>query len=267
LIEAEAFVRRKSRAVSLLISLIALMAFGFVFYPDLKRSVDYRINPRDPFLSSRPPRRLTTITEWIKRTMKPGERLLYEEGGFDIPDAPDPFLGGRYSGLLPHSTGIEVLGGPYLHASLLTNFTQFGENTLFGKKRWGRDHFVRYATLYRPVAIACWSPWAKQFCRENPDLVEIGFDDGVLLLGRIRGFGGLVIQGKAEVQAVAGKLQVLPLASGVDGKIVLRYHSVPTLRSNHGESIEPVVMEDDPVPFIGLKESRVPLNLRLDLSP
>ena len=77
------------------------------------------------------------VVDRVKRHVKPGERLLYEEGGFDLPGVPDPFQGGRFSGLLPDRTGVEVIGGPYLHASLTTNFTQFGEGKLFGKDELG----------------------------------------------------------------------------------------------------------------------------------
>ena len=41
----------------------------------------------------------------VKRHVQPGERLLYEEGGFDLPGVPDPFQGGRFSGLLPDRRG------------------------------------------------------------------------------------------------------------------------------------------------------------------
>ena len=103
---------------------------------------------------------------------------------------PDPFQGGRFSGLLPERTGVEVIGGPYLHASLNTNFTQFGEGMLFGRADWDRAHFVRYAKLYRPSAILCWSPHARRFCQENPDLVKVLEDDGTVLIGRVVGFRG-----------------------------------------------------------------------------
>ena len=42
-----------------------------------------------------------------------------------------------------------------------TNFTQFGENKLFGRKDWDREFFERYARLYRPAAICCWSPTSQ----------------------------------------------------------------------------------------------------------
>ena len=58
---------------------------------------------------------------------------------------PDPFQEGRLSGFLPERTGVELIGGPYLHASLKTNFTQFGEGKLCGKTELdkGRLHSLR----------------------------------------------------------------------------------------------------------------------------
>ncbi len=124
----------------------------------------------------------------VRTHVQPGERLLYEEGGKDLPGIPDPYRRGRFSGLLPWRTGVEVIGGPYLHASLTTNFTQFGEGKLFGREKWDRDFFVRYARLYRPSAILCWSPHARAFCKANPDLIRVLEDDGTLLIGRVEGF-------------------------------------------------------------------------------
>ena len=99
----------------------------------------------EPFLSSKPSPRLLWVIDNIAKHVRPGERLLYEEGGKDLPDQIDPFQLGRLSGLVPGRTGIEagqtgveVIGGPYLHASLTTNFTQFGEGMLFGRADWDR---------------------------------------------------------------------------------------------------------------------------------
>jgi hypothetical protein len=203
----------------------------------------------------------------VKRHVKPGERLLYEESGFALPGIDDPFKGGRFSGLLPERTGVEVLGGPYLHASLTTNFTQFGEGMLFGKADWGRDHFVRYARLYRPAAIVCWSPRARAFCSANPDLVRILDGDGVVLIGRVLGFEGDAIEGTAEVEAVPGRLRVRGAVAGVDGNVVLRYHSVPCLRADRPVRLEQVYLERDPVPFIRLRNPPDTLTLELTIPP
>jgi hypothetical protein len=189
----------------------------------------------------------------VKRHVAAGERLYYEEGGFAVPGAPEPFQGGRFSGLLPWRLGIEVVGGPYLHAALTTNFTQFGEGRLFGKANWDRAWFERFARLYRPAAILCWSPGAKAFCRSNPDLVEIKDDIGGLLIGRVRGFEGATIEGRARVIATPGRLRVSEAEAGVDGTLILRYHSVPCLRTDPPVAWEPVLLDEDPVPFIRLR--------------
>jgi hypothetical protein len=302
-----------------------LIAVRMVGVP-LVGSVHARLGDGEPFLSSQPSPRLKWVVDHVRRHVQPGERLLYEEGGFSLPGLADPFLRGRFSGLLPHLAGVEVIGGPYLHAALTTNFTQFGEGKLFGRAGWyrllvedlsaldlalaekvfgwrdrvwleqlrdngaarapavlarwegwerfldkvrqldptlaaqifgqtgwDRDFFVRHARLYRPSAIVCWSPDARWFCRNNPDLIRILDDDGTLLIGRVLGFGGDTIAGAATVEARPGRLRVRDMDPGLDGSIVLRYHSVPCLTTRPPVACEPESREDDPVPFIRLR--------------
>ena len=222
----------------------------------------------ESFLSSRPTVRLLWVVERIDQYMKPGERLLYEEAGFGVPGETDPFAsgrigGGRFSGLLPDRCGIEVIGGPYLHAALTTNFTQFGEGKIFGSNQWSRERFIAYAKLYRPTAIICWSHQARGFCMTNPDLFEIKQDEGRLLFARVKGFEGSTIRGSAEVEAKPGRLTVRSIKPGLDGLAVLRYHSVPCLRSKPEGAWEPVFLEGDPVPFIGVRPSAVPVEFEL----
>jgi hypothetical protein len=210
---------------------------------------------------------LLWLLDHVRRELQPGQRLLYEESGFDLPGVPDPFAGGRYSGLLPSMTGVEVIGGPYLHVALRTNFTQFGEGRLFGDSDWGRDVFERYARLYRFAAIVCWSPRARAFCRANPDLVEVLDDDGRLLFGRVRGFEGKVIAGHATVAAEPGRLVVQAEADELDSQVVLGYHHVPYLRSDPSGRAFGVSQEGDPVPFLALRPSTGTTRVRLDVSP
>jgi hypothetical protein len=240
-----------------------------IFAYPLAESVRIRIWAGEPFLSSRPSARLEWVLDRVTKHLKKGERLLYEEGGIDLPGIPDPFHHGRFSGLIPERTGVEVIGGPYLHAALKTNFTQFGEGKLFGRADWDRDFFVRYARLYRPSAILCWSPHARRFCQDsrNRDLIEILDDDGTLLIARVVGFAGDTIKGAAHVQTNGGRLEVHDLAPDLDGTVVLRYHFVPYLRTIPRVACEPVYLEDDPVPFIQLRPpagiAKVDLELHL----
>jgi len=233
----------------------------------LMASLNVRLRASEPFLSSTPCPQLLWVVDRIKTHLNVGDRLLYEESGFSLKGIPDPYKRGRYSGILPSRTGVEVIGGPYLHASLTTNFTQFGEGKLFGELNWDRDFFVRYARIYRPSAILCWSPPARRFCRENPDLVQVLEDDGTLFLGKVLGFGGETLVGTAKVEATPGRLHVRELSPGLDGSVVLRYHFVPSLRARPPVPIEPQFAEADPVPLIGLRPSSGTDEVELEMVP
>jgi hypothetical protein len=218
----------------------------------------------EPFISAAPSQRLRRIISLVENHVRPGERLLYEEGGAEKQGIPDIFRGERGSGLIPYFVpGVEVLGGPFLHVTQTTNFTQFGEGLLFGKENWDREHFFRYARLYRPAAIVCWSPRARAFCKENPDLISIRDDDGIVLFGRVLGFEGATIEGTADVEAQPGRLVVRNAVPGRDGTVVLRYHSVPLLRATPAVSLDSVYLEKDPVPFIRFKPPSGPLTIEI----
>jgi hypothetical protein len=233
--------------------------FARLFTPEVAGSLQQSIGwpggraGQAPMLSSRPPATLRWLLSNLERHVARGERILYEEGGFgDQEEAPKPFGDGRYSGLLPYLAGVEVIGGPYLHAAIDTNGTQFGEGRLYGRKDWDRDWFVKGLERYGPSAIMCWSPHARDFCRTNPDLVEVIDDTGTLLFGRIRGAVGLVMEGGGTVKAAPGRLRVQRGPGELDGGSVLRYHFVPTLRAVPAAGLRPVGREGDSVPFIGI---------------
>ena len=194
--------------------------------------VGSRADRREPFLSSRPTPRLLWVVDRVKRHVKPGERLLYEEGGFGLPGVPDPFEGGRFSGLLPELTGVEVLGGPYLHASLTTNFTQFGEGKLFGKADWGRDHFVRYATALPARGDPLLEP-ARPGVLPGEPRPDRGPRRRRHRLDRPgAGFRGGCDRGnRPRSRRSRGGCGFAAPSAGVDGMVVLRYHSVPCLRT------------------------------------
>jgi hypothetical protein len=98
-------------------------------------------------------------------------------------------------------------------------------------------------------------------------LIEVLDDDGALLIGRVKGFAGATIEGKAEVQAEPGRLVVRGASDDLDGPFDLRYHSVPCLRSRPSVPIVEVRLEGDPVPFLRLTPPRrgVALELRFPL--
>jgi hypothetical protein len=297
----------RSRLAAIGAAVVLVVGFAYLFAADLAELARLRVVgsrqiegeagrpsanvPRirvvkTPFLSSKPSPRLRWVVDQIRAHVKPGERVLYEESGADLEGVPDPYQHGRYSGLLPYLTGVEVIGGPYLHAALKTNFTQFGEGSLFGRSDWDLDFLVRHAALYRPAAIVCWSPHAVAFCLAHPDLIEVEARDerllpvfdtqtgrfylrsSVLLFGRVRGFGGAAVFGEATMSAEPGRLRIASArAAELDGLVVLGYHFVPRLRSRPAVPLEPVRLEDDPVPFIGFRPPGGPFVVEMTFQP
>jgi hypothetical protein len=263
---------RRQRALGIASAILLAGLFWWWLHAHLDRSLRSHLNPVQPMLSSRPAPQLQWVVNRLKKYVRPGDRLLYEEGGFDIRGLRDPFQfglqHGRYSGLIPYLVpGVELLGGPYLHVALKTNFTQFGEGRLFGKEEWTDNDFRRYAKLYRPSAILCWTPRSTHFCRTHPDLIQVVEDDGVLLIGRVLGYEGSAIRGEAEVRAEPGKLRVRVLSGELDGLAVLRYHFVPCLRSSPSVPLVPVYLEDDPVPFIGIRPTPFEVTIEMTFPP
>ena len=267
--QVHAVIRQRLRfRVDLVLGAVVLGIGGWVFRPGVEAQWRAAVMSPYPFLSSRPTPRLLWVVSRVKGHVKPGERLLYEEGGFSLEGLPDPYSSGRFSAILPWKCpGIELIGGPYLHAALSTNFTQFGEGKLFGREDWDRGWFERYARLYRPSAILCWTPRSRAFCLANPDLISIKDDDGVLMIGRVNGFEGAAIEGTAEVESRPGSLRLTRAKAGVDGFVVLRYHSVPCLRTDPPVPWESVWLEDDPVPFIKMRPPTVPVTFELKFPP
>ena len=57
-------------------------------------------------------------------------------------------------------------------------------------------------------------------------------DDGTVLIGRVVGFEGDFIEGTGRVEASPGRIRVREMSPGLDGSVLLRYHSVPYLTTS-----------------------------------
>jgi hypothetical protein len=211
-----------------------------------------------PALTSAPPPAYQSIKQAIKTQVAPGSRIFYEEGGF----GGDPFAGGRYSGVLADELDIEMIGGPYLHASLTTNQAQFGEGKLLGKDGWDAAWLEEVAERYGVSWVFCWSDRARVIVDSNRDRFQVVYQDGPFRLAKINRTAalqpGLPLVGQdlvdGPVQVANGRLRMTlkPVDSGtaVDRIVVLRYHWVPNLRVTGAEGVrvEPESLPDNRFP-------------------
>lgn len=208
--------------------------------------------------STPPPALFSSLKQAMKANIQSGSRVFYEEGGF----GGDPFAGGRYSGVLANDLDIEMIGGPYLHASLTTNLAQFGEGKLFGRENWDLAWLEEVAGRYGVSSILCWSDRARALVDANPGSFEVLYRNGPFRLARINKtatlkpayplFGKEFVVGDSSVEGGKFRFKIKPAEPGiaVDRIVVLRYHWVPNLRVLGSDSVQvvPEILPDNRFP-------------------
>lgn len=261
-------VNRSARLGTIIgISLICVRIFG----PTIAAVTRTWTAPTTAPLSSTVPPMYTAIFNALKPQVAFGERVLYEEGGM----GGDIFEGRRYSGVMARALGAEFIGGPYLHAALNTNVVQFGEGKLCGRADWDLAWLEQMRLRYGLGLIVAWSDRPRTLIDANPDRFQVILNQGPLRIAR------LLPQTPADTivtprQALAGqefvdgdivaetgriRLRLKPNAikTGVDRKVVLRYHWVPNLRVT---GVRDVRIESE-----SAKESTLPPLISLVLGP
>ena len=192
-------------------------------------------------------------------TSSPASGCCTRKGGRTCPASPIRSSAADSAASCPTGPGVEVIGGPYLHASLTTNFTQFGEGKLFGRAELGprtTSSDTPNCTGRRPSCAGVRMHGA--FCRTNPDLIQILEDDGTVLIGRVdrfrrrRRFEG---HGR-ESRPAPGGFGFTDLSPGLDGSVVLRYHSVPCLTTRSVGRVRTGVSGGGSGPFHPLATTR-----------
>lgn len=261
------------------ISLVTIRITG----PTLQAVVKNWTTPPSAPLQSTVPPLYTAILNSLKSQVSPGDRVLYEEGGFGR----DMFEGGRYSGVMARALGVEFIGGPYLHSALTTNVAQFGEGKLFGREDWNLSWLEQMKERYGLSWIVAWSDKARSMIDANPDQFQVVLNQGQLRVAKIMSKGPMAITSSprtalvghehidGEITATTGKisLKIKPSTSeiAVDREVVLRYHWVPNLRvmGHSGVRIEQENALDSTLPPLMklLLDSKASGSVEIQLNP
>lgn len=205
-------------------------------------------------------RRITAVTEdvakWVDSAPANAGRILFEDVGI-FQD--EPTYGLNIFGTLPGpvlgiKTRGQFIGGPYPHIPLKYNFSNFGAGYAFGKKivDLSTEEITEYIEQYNITRAVCWSDEAQRMFSENPQLFVPEGSIGPVKLFSVRGGGGWLYGGKAEVSADRGIIAVSNLVQEEEF-VVLKYHYNPRLKDPTGKvEIRPIQLSKDPVQFIRL---------------
>ncbi len=191
---------------------------------------------------------LISIVEWIKRETPPAGRVLFEESGDETGFVYD----GMYlSSFLPHWTGRQLIGGPINLYNDQHHFAEFHSAKLFKKdiQAISDEELRNYLRLYNIGAIVAFHPASIERLQAIPGLITVDQRVGPIHLMKVNQPLSWFVTGSGDVRATFNRLELSHLTAG---EIVLKYHWVDGLSALPATKIEPVMIADDPIPFIKL---------------
>ena len=192
---------------------------------------------------------ISAIVEWI-RTETPAEaRVLFEEAGDDFGFAYD----GMYlSSFIPHWTGRELIGGPINLYNDRHHFAEFHSGKLFKRdiQTLTDDEIRSYFRLYNIGGGVAFHPASLKRFESMAGLLTLDRRIGPVHLMKINQTLNWFVQGEGKVKAGLNRIEVLNVKGD---ELVLKFHWTEGLASTPHVDKEPVIIGDDPIPFIKVR--------------
>jgi hypothetical protein len=202
---------------------------------------------------------LTAIVDWIKQETPHDARLLFEESGDESSFAYDRTY---LSSFLPYFTGRQLIGGPINLYNDRHHFAEFHSGKMFKKdpQSISDDELRNYLKLYNIGAVVAFHPESLKRLQSIPGLVTLEERVGPIHLMKVNQPLNWFIQGEGKVKATFNRLELSDLKGE---EIILKYHWIEGLTAFPSTKIEPVMIADDPIPFIKLVNPPSTVTLRV----
>ncbi len=202
---------------------------------------------------------IISIVEWVERQTPKEARVLFEESG----DETGFVYNGIYlSSLLPHLTHRQFIGGPVNLYNDRHHFAEFHSGKLFRKdiKLFSDENLSSYLRLYNIGAVVAFHPASVRRFLASPNLFELDHRVGRVHLFRVNQSLSWLLKGAGQLKVGLNKIEV----SNTKGEdIILKFHWHPRLVGSPKIKIDPVKIEDDPIPFIQVLNPPTAFTLRI----
>jgi hypothetical protein len=202
---------------------------------------------------------LNAIVEWIQKDTPVEGRVLFEESG----DETGFIYDGIYlSSFIPHWTGRQLIGGPINLYNDRHHFAEFHSGKLFKQdlQTLNDDEIRNYFRLYNVGAVVAFHPASIQRLQSVPGLVTLDRRVGPVHLMRVNQPLSWFLQGEGKAKASLNRLEI----SEVKGnEVILKYHWAKGLIGTPAVKIDPVKMNDDPIPFIKILDPPATFTLQI----
>lgn len=222
-----------------------LVALGVIAYSanELRREVSYadvgHYGKRPPEVAGIGPYS-TWIVDFLQNQTNASGRVLFELSSGRLYD--DAHMAGYYA----YSTGRELIGGPYPYFNASNSYW---DGQVFGKPiaEIGTQDFDERLQLYNIGWIMAHSETSKRYLDQLPFLEPLG-GYREFKAYKVKRQLNYFVKGSGVVKARAHNRLSLSELAGKE--VILKYHYVPGLKSVPEAELVPVMLSNDPTPFI-----------------
>ncbi|RMF96405.1 MAG: hypothetical protein D6734_03745, partial [Candidatus Schekmanbacteria bacterium] len=190
----------------------------------------------------------TEFINFIRENTTKEGRILMENSDWESGHL---YFGGHLPILLPHYVDREFVGSEYSTDPMIDNFMSFYDGFLFHKKlSWfNRQRLEEYFNLYNIKWIICWSKDAVKLMDSFPDYIVKRAVFSPFILYEVNRKGSYFLSGHGNVKTAINKIWLSNVQSE-NGKIILSYHWLKTLKTDKAMEVKRVFLLDDKVGFI-----------------
>jgi len=192
------------------------------------------------------------MVSWIKSNTSSKGRILIENSDFETHHK---YYGTHLPILLPQLTGREYIGNYSYYAASKDGIATFNSGVLFRKpiQEFTHESLMNYFNLYNIKWVIYWSDAAhRALGPDNPFSKPLVKIDSFNICSVVRE-PSFFIKGKGAVRADYNRIQ-LSEVKPVDGEIILSYHWMQFLKTDPSRKIERVLLNEDELGFIKIKD-------------
>jgi hypothetical protein len=203
------------------------------------------------------------LIAWIEKNTGQSARILIEDIVAWEGPGPAVYGGARVVHLIPALVTRELVGGPFPNAFILHHYAGFHDGRLLREpvSNYSDEELNRVMDLYNVGWAVAWSEKSKARFRDYPAAERVR-TFGYLEAFRIRRRHDFFLEGSGQVFAGWNKIELSGLSTST-GRVVVSYHWVDGLSSAPDARLEKVMIGDDPVGFIGVRDPPPELVIRL----
>ncbi|HYA28491.1 MAG TPA: hypothetical protein VEI95_06700, partial [Acidobacteriota bacterium] len=167
------------------------------------------------------------------------------------------------SSFVAHLTGRQLIGGPINLYNDRHHFAEFHSGKLFKRDigSFSDEELHNYFKLYNIGAVVAFHPASIKRFESIPGLLTLSGQIGPVYLMKVNQNLSWFVEGEGKLNAKLNRLEITDIKGR---EVILKYHWVAGLRSIPAAKIEPVKLDDDPLPFIKILNPPSALTIRAE---